>query len=438
MEQLYQIFRQHPRITTDSRQVQPGDLFFALRGDTFDGNQFAAQALEKGAAFAVVDRPEVATTPQYLLVQDTLTALQQLALHHRRRFHIPVIAVCGSNGKTTTKDLLSSILEGHYPTHYTRGNFNNHIGVPLTILAMPERTEVAVLEIGANRQGEIDFLCHIAEPTHGLITNIGKEHLEGFGGLEGVKQGESELYRFLAAHHGMAFINRDEPFLKELAEPLNKKLFYGLSDNLSDNGSWYGVQLLATQPFVKVAFRSERDAIVEVQSNLVGKYNFANIMTAIVLGLYFKVPAHKIKSAIETWQPQHNRSQLLHRGSNTFLMDAYNANPSSMEQAIISFADMDTNGQKIAILGDMLELGDATPTEHDYIAQLAVQQHFTQTVLVGKAFALSAQRYGLLHFQNVDTLRAWFEEQDFTDTAFLLKGSRGIGLERMLVAATAH
>ncbi|MFN7116453.1 MAG: UDP-N-acetylmuramoyl-tripeptide--D-alanyl-D-alanine ligase [Saprospiraceae bacterium] len=437
-EQLYSIFLQHPNIVTDSRQVKAGDLFFALKGERFDGNQFAQKALEQGAAYVVVDDATVVSSAQFLLVEDTLLALQQLAQFHRRHFDIPVIAVCGSNGKTTTKDLISAVLSSHYPTHYTKGNFNNHIGVPLTILAMPPKTEVAVLEIGANNIGEIDALCKIAEPTHGLITNIGKEHLEGFGGLEGVKQGESELYRYLAAHKGMAFINKDEPFLEELAQPVKKKFFYARSESFDMNNPIYEIRLLQTLPFVKVAFHNDDfDEVIEVNSQLFGKHNFANIMTAIVLGRYFKVPAHKIKAAIEHYKPLSNRSQILQIDSNTFLMDAYNANPSSMEQAILTFAEM-KGTHKIAILGDMLELGEASAVEHSLIAQMAVNQGFDQVVLVGKEFESEARKHHVLHFENVTTLREWFETQHFTNTVFLLKASRGIQLEKMLAQAVAH
>lgn len=231
-QELYSIYLQHPNVVTDSRQASTGDLFFALRGDRFDGNQFAAQALAQGAAYAVVDDASVVTSEQFILVENVLKCLQNLANCYRQHFEIPIIAICGSNGKTTTKDLVSAVLSSQYPTHFTKGNLNNHIGVPLTLLSMPPKTEVAVLELGANNIGEIDFLCNIAEPTHGLITNIGKEHLEGFGSLEGVKQGESEVYRYLAAQKGMAFINKDEPFLEELAEPVRKKLFYARSRHL--------------------------------------------------------------------------------------------------------------------------------------------------------------------------------------------------------------
>ncbi len=437
IDQLYELYQQHPRVVTDSREVRPGDFFVALRGERFDGNQFAAQALEKGAAWAVVDNPGVCTSEHCLLVDDTLATLQALARYHRRQFFIPVIAIAGSNGKTTTKDLVSAVLSSHYPTHFTQGNFNNHIGVPLTLLAMPFRTEVAVLEIGANNLGEVDFLCHIAEPTHGLITNIGKEHLEGFGGIEGVKQGESELYRYLAEHDGMAFVNKDEPFLEELAAPVRKKLFYARSELFDMNNPIYEVRLIEALPLVKVAFMDDDGRTVEINSNLFGSYNFPNIMTAIVLGRYFKVPTDKIKIAIEGYVPKSNRSELRQIGSNTFIMDAYNANPSSMELAIRNFQAIPA-AHKVAILGDMLELGSASAEEHRYIATLALEQGFDLLVLVGNEFEPLAAKYGILHFPDAQALRAWFVQQHFENTHFLLKASRGIQLETMLAPQEAN
>lgn len=436
-DQLYQLYRQHSNIVTDSRKVNVGDLFFALQGERFDANQFAQQALDQGAAYAVVDDAKVCTSDRFILVNDVLETLQTLARHHRRQFYIPVIAVCGSNGKTTTKDLVSAVLSSHYPTHFTRGNFNNHIGVPLTLLAMPLKTEVAVLEIGANNIGEVAFLCNIAEPTHGLITNIGKEHLEGFGSLEGVKQGESELYHYLAAHDGVAFINQDEEFLEELAAPVKKKLFYAGSESFDFDNPVYEVQLLEAQPFVKVAFMDDDGAVIEIQSQLFGKYNFANIMTAIVLGRYFKVPTPKIKMAIEAYQPLSNRSQIKKVESNTFFLDAYNANPSSMALAIENFAEM-PGKPKIAILGDMLELGVESPFEHQQIAELALAQGFDQVIFVGKEFQSIAEQHNALHFIDVQALRQWFGQKGFQNTFFLLKASRGIQLEKMLAEEVPH
>ncbi len=428
---LYQIYLKHPSVTTDSRKVPQGSLFFALRGDHFDGNRFAAQAIADGAAYAVVDDPEVCQDDRFLLVENTLTALQDLGRHHRRQFDIPVIAITGSNGKTTTKELVSAVLGSHYPTHFTQGNYNNHIGLPLTLLSMPLTTEVAVIEMGANHQGEIGFLCTLAEPTHGLITNIGKAHLEGFGGIEGVKKGKSELYRYLAAHKGLAFINKSEAFLEELAAPVSKKLLYAQSDEPRVGNEYYETQLLATDPFVRVAFLSENDELVKVDSRLIGIYNFNNIMTAITLGKYFKVPAQKIKTAIEQYVPSNNRSQLMRWGEHTLILDAYNANPDSMREALLNLAAMEGD-HKIAIIGDMLELGESSAEEHRRIAWLAQEQGFDLVVLTGPAFAEAAREFNLLYFENTDALRDWFTAQHFPPSLLLIKASRGMKLERLL------
>ena len=418
-------------VTIDSRQVSRGSIFFAIRGDRFDGNDYAAAALEAGASFAVVDRPETAAGDRFLLVEDALLSLQQLARQHRRQFQIPVIAITGSNGKTTTKELVSAVLASRYSLHFTRGNLNNHIGVPLTLLAMRPETEVAVIEMGANHVGEIDALCRIAEPTHGLITNIGKAHLEGFGGLEGVRRGKSELYRYLASRDGVAFINKDEKHLEDLAQPVQKKLFYSRAASIGPASGPYAVELTAEQPFVCAAFGDENGDRWEVHSHLVGLYNFSNIMTAIALGKYFKVPARKIKMAVEGYVPSNNRSQVLVRGSNTFLLDAYNANPTSMRSAIDSFRKQEA-AHKIAILGEMLELGQYSAEEHEQVARHALGQDFDEILLVGEGFHAIAGKLNLKHFRDAGELKAWLSAQHYEHAHFLLKGSRGIRLERIL------
>ncbi len=431
-QELYELYLSHPKVAIDSRRVESGGLFFAIRGERFDGNQFAATALEAGAAYAIVDDPAVVQGQRYILVEDSLAALQGLARHHRRQFFIPVIGITGSNGKTTTKELVAAVLGSHYRLHFTQGNLNNHIGVPLTLLAMPADIEVAVIEMGANHQGEIDFLSRIAEPSHGLITNIGKAHLEGFGGIEGVKKGKSELYRFLAETDGMAFINRDERFLEGLAEPVEKKVFYRRSENPSLAERDFEVKLLDTKPFVRVAFIDKEGNKYQANSRLIGAYNFGNIMTAIALGKYFKVPCEKIVRAIETYLPGNMRSQILERGGNTFVLDAYNANPTSMREAILTFAAMDSP-RKIAILGHMLELGQDSPLEHERIAELAAQQGFDDAVFVGSLFEAAARTAGFRHFATVEELKQWFNAQQFQGCHFLIKGSRGIRLEEVLV-----
>jgi len=431
-EKLHQLLAAHSQVTIDSRDVPAGSLFVAIRGERFDGNDFAADALAKGAAYAIVDRPEAAAADKRcLLVDDGLQTLQELARHHRRQFAIPVLAIGGSNGKTTTKELIAAVLGSHYPLHYTRGNFNNHIGLPLTLLAMPLTIEVAVLELGANAPGETAALCRIAEPTHGLVTNVGKDHLEGFGGEEGVRRANAELYEYLASRDGVAFVNMDEAYLADLARTVRKRLPYGQSTDIAREEDPYRVQLLGIQPFVSAAFIDEKGRRQRVESQLIGRYNFSNIMTAVVVGRYFKVPGDKIRRAIEQYQPSNNRSQLLQRGSNTFILDAYNANPSSMVGAIDHFAEWRA-AHKVAILGHMLELGDYSRSEHERIARYARARPFDEVVLVGEQFEEIAGQLGLRYFPDARPLRAWLRESAFEQTSFLLKGSRGIRLEEAL------
>jgi UDP-N-acetylmuramoyl-tripeptide--D-alanyl-D-alanine ligase len=431
IEQLYAIYRQNPKAIIDSRQALAGSIFFALRGERFDGNQFAAQALEQGAAYAVIDNPAFAADERCILVPDVLAALQQLARHHRRQFGSPVIGITGSNGKTTTKELISAVLGSHYRLHFTAGNLNNHIGVPLTLLAMPLDTEIAVIEMGANHQGEIDALSRIAEPTHGLITNIGKAHLEGFGGIEGVKKGKSELYRFLAETGGTAFVNSDAAFLEELSRPVAERVFYRRSDGPPAAGDAIEVQLLRSEPFVEARFPGRDGRLHELRSRLIGGYNFSNIMTAIVLGQFFQVPDDKIAAAIESYIPSNNRSQLVERGGNTFVLDAYNANPTSMREAVLAFRAM-AGSPKLAIIGEMRELGEDSLTEHEAIAQLAASQGFAALAFVGSGFQYLSGREGCLHFPDVEALKAWFEAQRFQGYHILVKGSRANQLERLL------
>ena len=387
MHNLYKIFRQHPHITTDSRNVAVDSLFFALSGERFNGNAFAKDALEKGAAYAIMDDTEYYfESDKTILVEDSLTTLQELARCHRQQFEIPVFAITGSNGKTTTKELLATVLSCHYNVHYTQGNLNNHIGVPLTLLSMPEDTEIAIIEMGANHIGEIATLCSIALPTHGLITNIGKAHLEGFGSLEGVKKAKAELYDFLATHNGLAFVNIDEDFLEALAEPVQYIARYG--NGFGSLRARFRAMLLDEFPHLKVYFISEEMEDFIVQTQIYGRYNYANILSAIAAGMYFRVPAHKIKTAIEAYVPASNRSQIMERGTNTIILDAYNANPVSMHKALESFTDVDAK-YKVAILGDMLELGETSITEHQHMIEYALTLNLNSLVLVGKQFKIA-------------------------------------------------
>ncbi|MEM9847786.1 MAG: UDP-N-acetylmuramoyl-tripeptide--D-alanyl-D-alanine ligase [Bacteroidota bacterium] len=427
---LHEIYLQCSEITTDSRKIKANSLFFALKGERFDGNQYAAAALEKGAAYAVVDDDSLGENERFIRVADSLKTLQALSTYHRQQFQIPVIAVTGSNGKTTSKELMAAVLSSHYPTHATSGNFNNHIGVPLTLLRMPAETKVAIVEMGMNHLGEIAALCEIAVPTHGLITNIGKAHLEGVGGtIEGVKQAKSELYRYLEKNNGLLFVNRDEPYLWELTQDYRKKLSYSKRAELAQHFI-YQIELIEADVFVKVRFRDDLGQYIQVSSQLIGDYNFSNIMTAIVIGQYFKVPPLKIKAAIENYVPANNRSQIVQRDEHTFILDAYNANPASMS-ASLHYLNRHPAENKIAILGDMLELGENSVLEHQMLLDEIEGFDFERVILVGEQFKQCQHQY--LHFDNTQALKTWFKQQSFEQSTFLLKGSRGIRLEQLLV-----
>ena len=430
IEFIYTLFQKHPKIITDSRKIEKGCLFFALKGDNFNGNEYAQEAIQKGAVYAIIDEEKYKKGDETILVDDVLTTLQKLATFHRRRMVIPVIAITGSNGKTTTKELISIVLNSQYSCHSTKGNFNNHIGVPLTLLELRAEHEVAIIEMGANHVGEIDFLCEIAEPTHGIITNIGKAHLEGFGGIEGVKKGKAELYKFIQWQNGVAFVNMDEPFLVELSEGISKRVFYKKVETPDPLEAPYETILIQDSPFVKVGFLDNNEELISIQSQLIGHYNFNNIMTAVSIGRYFRVRPQRIKEAIENYIPSNNRSQLVEKATNTFILDAYNANPTSMKNALANFGQVDANN-KIAILGDMLELGKFSDEEHLKIAQQAIDLKLDQVILVGKEFS-KVKIEGVQYFENVNDLKDSFTKKDFQETHFLIKGSRGIKLEELL------
>ncbi|MBL7815656.1 MAG: UDP-N-acetylmuramoyl-tripeptide--D-alanyl-D-alanine ligase [Saprospiraceae bacterium] len=433
IEGIYKIFKTHPIVTIDSRKITEGCLFFALKGENFDGNAFAEKAIETGAAYAFIDNPHFQKSDYMILVDDVLTTLQQLATHHRRQFDIPVIAIAGSNGKTTTKELVAAVMNSHYPTHFTKGNFNNHIGVPLTLLQLTEEHEAAIIEIGANHQGETHDLCVISEPTHGVVTNMGKDHLEGFGGIEGVKKGNSEIYRWLAKHRGTVFVNEDEAFLQDwLPKEGLHKICYHKTDSLSMDTPQYQVRLDKAAPLLEVSFLNEKGEVVHTKTQIVGDYNFANINTAIAIGKYFKVPATKISKAISDYLPSMNRSQLTKYGEATVILDAYNANPSSMALALKNLAQM-PQAKKVAIMGDMFELGDESEAEHQGIYELAKSLNLNILVVIGKTFSqIALPTEGVVFETNVQA-KEWFEQQNFdADTCILIKGSRGMKLEILL------
>lgn len=433
IDEIYKIFKAKPIVTTDSRSITEGCLFFALKGETFDGNLFAQKALEDGAAFAVIDNPDYKQNDRFILVENVLKTLQNLATYHRRQFDIPFIAIAGSNGKTTTKELVAAVMNSQYNTHFTKGNFNNHIGVPFTLLKLTDDHEAAIIEIGANHQGETHDLCVILEPTHGVVTNMGKDHLEGFGGIEGVKMGNSEIYRWLANNRGTVFVNEDEPFLKEwLPKEGLHKIFYQQNTHLSMDDPRYQARLDTAAPLLKVSFLDEKGHILHTDTHIVGDYNFANVMTAIAIGKYFKVPGRKISKSISEYVPSMNRSQLVKHGEATIILDAYNANPSSLSLALKSLAQMPQK-KKIAIMGDMFELGDESDTEHKAVYELAKSLNFNTLITVGHAFAKIANPTEGGVFESNKEAKEWFEKQDFdADTCILIKGSRGMKLEVLL------
>lgn len=429
IQSLYQLFLSGCRISTDSRNVKKGDIFFALKGDHFDGNQYALQSLQNGAVLAVVDDHSLPDQPALFKVLDVLDTLQRLANLHRKQFSIPIIAITGSNGKTTTKELVAAVLNIHYPTHFTKGNLNNHIGVPLTLLAIPLNTEIAVIEMGANHQGEINNLCTIAEPTHGLITNIGKAHLEGFGGVEGVKLGKSELYKYLK--DGCIFLNQMDETLASLSLDNKKKIIYTLSEHPDPSNAFYEIKNIPTQEFLKVAFLSENGDFISAQTHLTGKYNLGNIMSAIAVGKYFKVPGDKIKMALENYVPSQNRSQYITYKGGKIILDAYNANPSSMEAALNNLFSI-PHLNKIAILGDMFELGEEAPYEHKKIADLADNSLLSQVILIGKFFKQVATEKNWVHFDTAKEAKNYFDSLPFSTALLLIKGSRGMKLESLV------
>lgn len=429
LQSLYQLFLSGCGISTDSRNVKKGDIFFALKGENFDGNQYALQSVQNGAVLAVVDNQDLHEHPSLYKVLDVLNTLQCLANLHRKQFSIPIIAITGSNGKTTTKELIAAVLNVHYPTHFTKGNLNNHIGVPLTLLTMPLNTDIAVIEMGANHQGEINDLCHIAEPTHGLITNIGKAHLEGFGGLEGVKIGKSELFRYLK--DGCIFLNQMDDTLVSLSVGNKKKIIYTLSNQPDPKNALYEIENLPTKEFLKVAFLSESGEYLFAQTHLTGNYNLGNIMSAIAVGKYFKVPGAKIKMALENYVPSQNRSQYISYKGGKIILDAYNANPSSMEAALNNLFSL-PHLNKIAILGDMFELGDEAPYEHKRIADFADNSLLSQVILIGKNFELAALEKKWVHFETVTEAKNYFDSLPFSTSLLLIKGSRGMKLESLV------
>lgn len=424
IQRLYQAFLKSRSVCTDSRKVKPGELFFALKGDQFDGNKFALQALADGASLAVVDDENLGSDDRLVIVPDALKALQKLASIHRDKMSATVIGITGTNGKTTTKELVSAVLSSMFKTISTKGNLNNHIGVPLTLLSIQEDTEMAVIEMGANHQGEIRMLSTIARPEYGLITNIGKAHLEGFGGFTGVINAKSELYSYIDDNGGKLLVHANDPLLMTLSANISR-FTYG-----ADIQNDVYAELVSADPFVHLLWECKNMQSV-VKSQLIGEYNAMNIMAAIAVGCYFGVDKQSINQAITSYKPANFRSQLIDSGRNRIVMDAYNANPVSMEAAIRNFDKMRGHHYRL-IIGDMLELGSESDYEHAEILKLLTDLDMEQVILVGKHFGEVYGGDDWLHFENTEKLYLYLEKNPITNCDVLLKGSRGIGLEKIL------
>ena len=426
-EELYQHFLKNPSVSTDTRNIIPGSIFFALKGDHFNANEFALQAIEKGAAFAVVDEEIHQQNEQLLLVDDVLSALQDLARYHRKQLNIPVVGLTGSNGKTTSKELINAVLAERYKTFATFGNLNNHIGVPLSILSITNDVEIAVIEMGANHQKEIELLCTISQPTHGIITNVGMAHLDGFGGFEGVKKGKAELYAYVKKTSGYIFINRDNAFLMEMSTNtgLNKLIYYG-----TQNGNTIKGFLKSSDPYIEVDW-TNHDVSSSVKTHLTGSYNFENILAAICIGDFFEMNPDEINRGLANYQPKNNRSQLTKTENNTVICDFYNANPSSMTAAIHNISVL-TADHKVAILGDMFELGPESASQHELIAKQATECGVEQVILIGKHFFAFKNQYPAIYFETPAEAADYLQENKVKDNLVLLKGSRGMKLESLL------
>lgn len=419
------------QVCTDTRKIVQNSLFFALKGANFNANEFAVKAIESGAAFALVDDEKFSDGKKIHYTEDTLKALQQLANHHRKQFNIPVLSITGSNAKTTHKELIHAVLSKKYKTLATEGNLNNHIGVPLTLLKLRQEHQFAIIEMGANHQGEINELCEIADPDFGLITNIGKAHLEGFGGFEGVKKGKSEMFRFLKSKNGKIFLNGDDPVLNELAEG-NDKFTYGCKKLYDIIGKDFSTSETVKFKYVSRYGDMNWDHSKEIQTKITGAYNFVNCLAAAAIGNYFKVEEAAIREALENYVPNMNRSQLVKTEKNTLLLDAYNANPDSMRAAIENFYKYPSQN-KIVLLGDMFELGEFSAKEHEAIIQLLIDKKLMNTILVGEEFS-KTNNGKFMAFKTTDECLHFLKEKNYTDSTILIKGSRGMKMETLQAA----
>ena len=421
-EELYKLYKQHPSVNTDTRQIKKGDIFFALKGPNFNGNEWAIKALEAGAAYSIVDEDLGLNDNRIIKVNNSLTALQHLAKLHREHFNIPFISITGSNGKTTTKELIHAVLSTVHKTYTTTGNLNNHIGIPLTLLKIKNDAAMAVVEMGANHIGEIASYCEYAKPTHALITNIGKAHLEGFGSLLGVKKGKGELFDYVKNNDGFTFVNMDDEAVADLGKWIKNKSTYG-TKNADITGT-----IIKSDPFLSVSVRYGSENYI-IDTKLVGSYNLHNILAAVALGKSFGVSPALIKKAIEHYEPSNSRSQLIVKDSNKIILDAYNANPSSMKAAIENFAAMEGNN-KVLVLGAMAEMGKESVKEHEGIIKLIDKYKWKHVLLVGNNFNTVSHSYTSL--SNAEEAKAWLADKKLTNSLMLIKGSRSMKMEKVL------
>ncbi|WP_298220558.1 UDP-N-acetylmuramoyl-tripeptide--D-alanyl-D-alanine ligase [Flavobacterium sp.] len=422
IQDLHQLFLQCHSVSIDTRKIQPQCMFVAIKGDRFDANTFAKEAIEKGAQYVIIDNSDYYIDQRTILVEDSLKALQQLARFHRVYLKLPIIALTGSNGKTTTKELIQVVLSQKFNTKATIGNLNNHIGVPLTLLSFNSKTEIGIVEMGANHQKEIEFLCDIAQPDYGYITNFGKAHLEGFGGVEGVIKGKSEMYTHLLNSHKKVFVNLDDAIQVEKSQGIDA-ITFGVRNPKADTS----ISEVQANPFVEIGFSN-----IRVHSHLIGLYNANNINAAIAMGQYFGVDNHNIKQAIENYIPENNRSQLVNQNSNEIILDAYNANPSSMAVAIANFSQL-VKKNKVAILGDMFELGSESIEEHKAIVDLLLNENTIDCHFIGKDFYQNKVDHEHFYFyDSFESFVAALKQSSFHEKTILIKGSRGMALERIL------
>ena len=422
---IYRLFKQYPKVVTDTRKIVSDSLFFALKGDNFNGNKFALSAVEKGCRFAIIDEKEYAIDDRFILVDDVLTCLQNLARMHRRELDIPILAITGTNGKTTTKELVFEVLKKKFNAIATAGNLNNHIGVPLTLLSMKEDTEFGIVEMGANHPEEIKFLCEIAEPNFGLITNVGKAHLEGFGSFEGVIKTKKELYDYMYKEKGKVFVNTDNPLLKEM---LNDQEIVSYGNN---EAAFSKAKFLQAEPYMVLELRSPKIGKLYVKTKLIGAYNFENALAAVTLGRFLGIDEIEIKNALEEYLPSNNRSQLKQTEKNVLFLDAYNANPTSMKVAVENFANMRRKG-KVLILGDMLELGADAEKEHHDLLELIQEKQLQDVYLVGDLFCKVNVNDQFQTFAKTTDLIEVLEKANLQNQYILIKGSRGIRLEQVI------